>query len=99
MNTQHTPAPWNDGLHYQGHLAIQSDNGRLVALCGAMARNDEQLENLANARLIAAAPDLLAALREIVAAVESGDVDGYSPSGDWFREACAAIAKTIGGAA
>ena len=62
MTTQHTPGTWSDGLHHQGHLAIQSDNGRLVALCGAIARNDEQLENLANARLIAAAPELLAAL-------------------------------------
>ncbi len=53
--------------------------------------------NANNARLVAAAPDLLAALREIVAAVESGEVDGYSPSGDWFREARAAIAKATGG--
>jgi hypothetical protein len=43
-------APWSDGLHYQGHLAIQSDSGRLVAFCGAISRNDGQLENLANAR-------------------------------------------------
>lgn len=62
MNAQHTPAPWNDGLHHHGRLAIQSHNGRLVAFCGAIARDDEQLENLANARLIAAAPDLLIAL-------------------------------------
>lgn len=72
MSAKHTPAPWNDGLHHQGHLAIQSDNGRLVALCGAMARNDEQLENLANARLIAAAPDLLNALLRIQARADYG---------------------------
>lgn len=46
-----------------------------------------------DAQLIAAAPDLFKALQEIVAAVEAGEVDGYSPSGDWFREAKAAIAK------
>ena len=89
MNTQHTPAPWNDGLHYQGHLAIQSENGRLVALCGAMARNDEQLENLANARLIAAAPDLLACLLDVLDA--DGDLDAMD-----FNRYRAAIIKATG---
>jgi len=89
MNAQHTPAPWNDGLHYQGQLAIQSDNGRLVALCGAMARNDEQLENLANARLIAAAPDLLACLLDVLDA--DGDLDAMD-----FNRYRAAIAKATG---
>lgn len=62
MQTQHTPGPWNDGLHYHGNLAVQADNGRLVALCGRLSLDDEQLENQANARLIAAAPDLLSTL-------------------------------------
>ena len=44
----------------------------------------------------AAAPELLVALREIVAAVEVGDVDGFSPSGTWFREAKAALNKVEG---
>lgn len=95
MNTQHTPAPWNDGLHYQGHLAIQSDSGRLVAFCGAISRNDEQLENLANARLIAAAPDLLAALIELSDYV----FDEYSashPLCERAAEARAVIAKAKG---
>ena len=93
MNAQHTPGPWHHGLHHHGHLAVQAENGRLVTLCGAIAHDDAQLENHANSRLIAAAPDLFAALREIVAAVEMGEVDGYSPSGDWFREAKAALNK------
>ena len=89
MNAQHTPAPWNDGLHHQGHLAIQSDNGRLVALCGALARDDAQLENLANARLIAAAPDLLACLLDVLDA--DGDLDAMD-----FNRYRSAIAKATG---
>ena len=100
MNAQHTPAPWNDGLHHQGHLAIQSDNGRLVALCGAMARNDEQLENLANARLIAAAPDLLAVLQEAVRVLDYAADALDAPEASHFRatiaDARAAIAKATG---
>lgn len=98
MTAQHTPAPWIWGPNARRYAdpnlpecqrVMNVHLGKTTALCW-----DER-----DARLIAAAPDLLAALREIVAAVESGDVDGYSPSGDWFREARAAIAKTIGGAA
>jgi len=89
MSAQHTPGHWSDGLHHQGHLAIQSDNGRLVAFCGAISRNDEQLENLANARLIAAAPDLLACLLDVLDA--DGDLDAMD-----FNRYRAAIAKATG---
>lgn len=89
MSAQHTPAPWSDGLHHQGHLAIQSDNGRLVAFCGAISRNDGQLENLANARLIAAAPDLLACLLDVLDA--DGDLDAMD-----FNRYRAVIAKATG---
>jgi hypothetical protein len=85
----HTPGPWNDGLHHQGHLAIQSDSGRLVAFCGAISRNDGQLENLANARLIAAAPDLLHALQMIDS--------NAAESAKWIRRVARdAIAKATG---
>jgi hypothetical protein len=40
--------------------------------------------------------ELADALREIVTAIESGDADGYSPSGDWFREAKATLNKVSG---
>ena len=48
------------------------------------------------ARLAAPGLVVLVALREIVAAVEVGDVDGFSPSGTWFREAKAALNKVEG---
>lgn len=89
MNAQHTPGPWHHGLHHHGHLAVQAENGRLVTLCGAIARDDAQLENHANARLIAAAPDLLAALQKIDA--------NAAESVEWIRRAAReAIARAQG---
>ena len=100
----YTPGPWSiwNFSDDPRHVAVGPDVGGLaiadVVACNAHGCYTAETESRgqANARLIAAAPDLLAALREIVAAVESGDIDGYSPSGDWFREARAAIAKARG---
>jgi hypothetical protein len=103
MSAQHTPGTWSDGLHHQGHLAVQSDNGRLVAFCGAIARDDEQLENLANARLIAAAPDLLAAAQCALADFEGilpeFDPEQEYPAWETLAELRAAITKATGEAA
>ena len=59
MSTQHTPGPWN-AHHDHGWLVVESDNGDLYVKVekGSAAR-----KHMANARLIAAAPELLAALR------------------------------------
>lgn len=67
---KHTPGPWN----YAPILsASESDRGWLVAVTGARIadvwpmndkRGNYSLEAEANCRLIAAAPDLLASLRE-----------------------------------
>jgi len=51
MNTQHTPGPWTLS---GGNYAIITKDGELVPVI-----------NLANARLIAAAPELLATLKEV----------------------------------
>ena len=96
MSTQHTPAPWTtDGDAYSGNLDIIALTGRIAMLDCEFSEETEDVLT-ANACLIAAAPELLAALREIVAAVEVGDVDGFSPSGNWFREAKAALNKVEG---
>lgn len=76
----HTPGPWvvsNDGC------GIESD-GEHIAVCNAIAARENRKpgetmgvpgsihpKNYANARLIAAAPELLAALEEITDAHES----------------------------
>ena len=74
MNTQHTPGPWNVAQHDHGIVvctesAKKSKHGasRYAAIGGFDRGDPEQLqEALANARLIAAAPDMLAALHGFV---------------------------------
>jgi len=89
--TKHTPGPWER----QG-IAIGSETGSAFdAICylDILSRDREQRE--ANARLIAAAPDLLAALEGMLARYashESGQNDQNEPAA-----ARAAIAKATGG--
>ena len=62
MNTQHTPAPW----------AVVGGNIRRVSPAGDTTA-PVPLDNRANARLIAAAPELLSALRDLVALARDPD--------------------------
>lgn len=65
--SQHTPGPWRVGP-YPGH--VESMDGRLVAGCmgrqSAKDSDDTNAVNEANARLIAAAPELLEALEDVM---------------------------------
>ena len=98
MTTQHTAGPWHRNIKPATHYnTIFAGRNTHVAHLAVQGKTEAEVE--ANCALIVAAADLLAALREIVAAVESGEADGYSPSGDWFREAKSAIAKATGGVA
>jgi hypothetical protein len=70
MKLSHTPGPWETGrnMHgfdstYSGPTIYSADHLMIAETLGGMP--DEQVA--ANARLIAAAPDLLSALREIAA--------------------------------
>lgn len=95
--TKHTPGPWVVTNGYQvwkdGRNALLSP--RICSLKSA-ATPVEQVsrdEMAANAALIAAAPDMLAALREAVQA--------HGPFGDdsrpaWWQAACDAIARAEG---
>lgn len=62
MTTQHTPSPWSMG-RAATDTAIYDRLGGHIATLPAMLPSDEIL---ANARLIAAAPDLLAALEALL---------------------------------
>lgn len=63
--TKHTAAPWHIGAPPpNGEQAIGAQNGMMVAIATTGVGMKE--ETLANARLIAAAPELLEALKEIV---------------------------------
>ena len=62
--TAHTPGPWafGEGLD-PGEMAVRSDSGHWVCLCFDAQPKDQNCE--ANGKLIAAAPELLAALQAI----------------------------------
>ena len=84
---QHTPGPWSYEMRHDtnyAHITCDTRGGdNLRGYCGEP-----------NARLIAAAPDLLDALEEIVSAA---DGDGWSQLDADLRKARLAIAKATGG--
>jgi hypothetical protein len=92
--SDHTPGPWeyeSQDPHALGK--ITSDDGTLVAEVHGDWDDDHSTE--ANARLIAAAPDLLAACK---LAVERLEVCSYQGDEDSFvEEIAAAIARAEGG--
>ena len=68
MSAKHTPGPWT--IRYRTNVfGIRRDVGHVgsVAVCGGHDSNQVDCgpESEANARLIAAAPDLLEALRDM----------------------------------
>ncbi len=90
--SKHTPAPWR--VNFKKFSEIKAENGALIAT----ANNLNGLENLqANARLIAAAPELLKALKETTAALKAAWDSRILPadaiSGEIVRQNIAAIAK------
>ena len=66
--SEHTPGPW-------GVLGLSDGSLVITSPTGTIGEVDERPEDEVNARLIAAAPDLLAVLEQIVADVE--DVDSF----------------------
>ena len=66
LNGKHTPGPWCfHGQHSEIHSAIDENGNQVIA--DMNSDNDFTREvNAANARLIASAPDLLAALDALV---------------------------------
>jgi len=86
--SKHTPGPWKEAT-WSGRVAIIHDRADDGTFDIVVACND-QAPTLADARLIAAAPDLLAAL-QLIANFSNQDVS------DMVREiARAAIAKAEG---
>jgi len=94
MAAQHTPGPWRLERTTGGHPAVIGSaplhpRGGLVAELVAVGQSD--------ARLIAAAPDLLAALREVAEATSGTSADALGQLVDLMRDtARAAIAKAEG---
>jgi hypothetical protein len=70
----HTPGPWSVRFENRATYIVTAGNVIVSAIINVPGGDREQDGiNEANARLIAAAPDLLTALRELVAAHDSGD--------------------------
>jgi hypothetical protein len=89
--SKHTPGPWHYFETEDGRCRVKPLNGKyIVAECSAMEPQCE--EQGSNARLIAAAPDLLEALRRLL---DSGDVRDAAEKGA-LAAARAAIAKAEG---
>lgn len=76
MSTQHTPGPWavTCDTQYKRGVLVRDKGGQgyVVAACDSIANTGAKYVNEcleANARLIAAAPDLLAAAQTALAAL------------------------------
>lgn len=78
--TEHTPGPWHVGPHAGRGIWIDNAVDALsIAFIDSEFRHSRE-EAMANARLIAAGPDLLAALEAIANSVTPYDIeaaDGY----------------------
>ena len=111
MSAKHTPGPWIVRDNGEGWVCpvIDSPNigkGYFASLATATQRDPHPREGggistttaRANARLIAAAPDLLAALEKAVGhyGKPGGPWNVPSEPGTWIADARAAIAKAKG---
>lgn len=107
--TQHTPGPWHivsaaDPIEKTimfsfGGFVGDGDNAPIATTCTSSYSDElRPAVALANARLIAAAPDLLDALDELLSSIGLNAV-GWPETEDAMRNARAAIAKAKGGAA
>lgn len=89
MTTTHTPGPWSAAEQFDGDeslgIAVSARRQEIVRIY------DIGGEGFANARLIAAAPDLLAALRGLVTTLE-----GMAVHPSHYAQARAAIARAMG---
>jgi hypothetical protein len=92
MQTKHTPGPWHIGVRtFHAGRDVYGPKGEPVAVADDAITATPEAE--ANARLIAAAPDLLAALQAIM-----GDPDAVDHILHLDAVAAdAAIAKATGG--
>ena len=89
----HTQGPWAVSNYYAGKASISGENwgGFATVVTRLDGDENEYSEGLANAHLIAAAPDLLAAL---TSALDALDDSGEYP--ETARLARAAITKSRG---
>lgn len=93
--TKHTPGPWEQTYGKRGTLCVISDT---TWICGEIENPHspiDEVEAIANARLIAAAPDLLEALEGVSVLINSGALKSFT-SEPWVGRVQRAIAKATG---
>ena len=99
--SKHTPGPWNDKSLDGSQWGVYSADGRSVAQAQQITplpSDRTQIERTANARLIAAAPELLEALKDLMREVDRSGLSEAKAYG-WpvvTSAAIAAIAKAEG---
>ena len=98
----HTPGPWEvlDGNRVSVTLPCADvEASGYVSACIAITHSSEpRVDKVANARLIAAAPELLEALQAIVKSLSDQDDEGMVEHAQEMIDARAAIAKAMVGA-
>lgn len=90
--SKHTPGPWVVRCDYVVQAPAYED-GRLVPVAQPYGVNCDGTDLFANARLIAAAPELLEALNAAVEAIEHGGLDDVMCCNGWD---CGCRASTNG---
>ena len=88
---EHTPSPWSLDEKEPGELWI-SNVDRSYPVCMVTASGNVTERDKADARLIAAAPDLLAACQEFVRKVECGEAKSTRS----YEQMKAAISRATG---
>lgn len=97
MTVQHTPGPWF--FHHESLQAVVFDESHASMFIHELLHDDLFIDcnNEADARLVSAAPELLAALDNVLATIERDEKIEYSSP--LHVQIVAAIAKAKGGAA
>ena len=96
---KNTPGPWAQDNVTQLHVVQRGGDGHFIADCSIQSVGDVDVE-LANARLIAAAPMMLDRLQTILELVDSGGLgEGVNANAKALLEQYLsdAIAKATGG--
>jgi hypothetical protein len=97
MSAAHTAGPWETEANENGDCHVMSSDGTAIADMACDYSGIELLsEHEANARLIAAAPDMIYSLKEFIALVDMGVNPVTGGDGYVVQKARAAISKATG---
>lgn len=95
MMAKHTPGPWAHHNTPTPFIYVNAGGLPICQIYTSTAHGQSMGEQFANAHLIAAAPELLEALREIFHDVKQGAIP--NDDDEWWKKASTAIAKATGG--